>query len=75
MMRGFMPQGVYNKAAMTDEVIELYLAAPWSTEAGKKALFRNFRRLNPDYTQAIARDLKHLTHETLVMWAENNVFQ
>lgn len=74
MMRGFMPQGVYNKAAMTNEVVDLYLA-PWSTEAGKKALFRNFRRLNPEYTQAIAGDLKHLPHETLILWAENDVFQ
>lgn len=74
MMRGFMPQGVYNKAAMTNEVVDLYLA-PWSSEAGKKALFRNFRRLNPEYTQAIAGELKHLPHETLIMWAENDIFQ
>jgi 2-hydroxymuconate-semialdehyde hydrolase len=74
MMREFMPQGVHDKAAMTDEVIGLYLS-PWSTEEGKKALFRNFRRLNPEYTQAIARELKHLAHETLIMWAEQDVFQ
>lgn len=74
MMRGFMPQGVHRKAAMTDEVIDLYLA-PWCTAAGKKALFRNFQRLNPEYTQAIAGDLKHLTHETLILWAEQDVFQ
>ncbi|MDZ4151891.1 alpha/beta hydrolase [Methylicorpusculum sp.] len=74
MMRGFMPQGVYNKAAMTNEVVDLYLE-PWSSEAGKKALFRNFRRLNPEYTQAIVGELKHLPHETLIMWAENDIFQ
>ncbi len=74
MMREFMPQGVHNKALMTDEVIDLYLA-PWSSEAGKKALFRNFRRLNPEYTLAIAGELKHLTNETLIMWAENDAFQ
>lgn len=74
MMRGFMPQGVHNKDAMTDEVIDLYLS-PWSTEEGKKALFRNFRRLNPEYTQAIAGELKHLASETLIMWEENDVFQ
>lgn len=74
MMRGFMPQGVHDKAVMTDEVIDLYLS-PWSTENGKKALFRNFRRLNPEYTQAIAGELKHLANDTLIMWAENDVFQ
>lgn len=74
MMRAFMPQGVHRKAAMTDEVMDLYLS-PWSTEEGKKALFRNFRRLNPEYTQAIARELRHLPHETLILWAEQDVFQ
>lgn len=74
MMREFMPQGVHSKEAMTDEVIDLYLE-PWSSEAGKKALFCNFRRLNPEYTQAIAGELKHLANETLIMWAENDVFQ
>ena len=74
MMRGFMPQGVHNKAVMTDDVIDLYLA-PWSTEAGKKALFRNFRRLNPEYTLAIAGALRHLPHDTLILWAEQDVFQ
>lgn len=74
MMRDFMPLGVYNKAAMTDAVIDLYLGQ-WSTEEGKKALFRNFRRLNPEYTKAIAGELKNLPHKTLIMWAEQDVFQ
>jgi pimeloyl-ACP methyl ester carboxylesterase len=74
MMNQFMPQGVHNKAAMTDHVSNLYLA-PWSTEEGKSALFRNFRRLNPEYTQAIAGELKHLANDTLIIWAENDVFQ
>lgn len=30
IMRGFMPKGVHNKRAMTDKIINLYLA-PWST--------------------------------------------
>ncbi len=74
MMRDFMPLGVHNKSAMTDEVIDLYLR-PWSTEEGKKAFFRNLRRLNPEYTKAIAGELKHLPHETLIMWADKDVFQ
>lgn len=74
MMREFMPQGVHRKAAMTDQVIDLYLT-PWSTAEGKRALFRNFRRLNPEYTQAIAGELKHLANKTLIMWAEHDIFQ
>lgn len=74
MMRGLMPIGVYNKRVMTDELIEIYLA-PWSTENGKKAFFRNLRRLNKEYTQAIADELKHLPHQTLVMWGDKDPFQ
>lgn len=74
MMRGFMPNGVYNKSAMTDDVIDQYLA-PWSTENGKRAFFRNLRRLNKEYTQSIADELKILPHQTLVMWGDKDPFQ
>lgn len=74
MMRGFMPNGVYDKSAMTDDVIDLYLE-PWSSEDGKRAFFRNLRRLNKEYTQAIATELKHLPHQTMVMWGDNDPFQ
>lgn len=74
MMRDFMPNGVRNKSVMTEELIELYLA-PWSTEDGKRAFFRNLRRLNKEYTQAIAGGLKALPHQTLVMWGEHDPFQ
>ena len=74
MMRGFMPNGVYNDRAMTNDVIDLYLA-PWSTEDGKRAFFRNLRRLNKEYTQSIADELKNLPHQTLVMWGDKDPFQ
>ncbi len=74
MMRGFMPNGVYNKGIMTDELIERYLA-PWSSEDGKRAFFRNLRRLNKEYTQAIADEIKHLPHQSLVMWGDKDPFQ
>ncbi|MGL1834820.1 alpha/beta fold hydrolase [Rhodocyclaceae bacterium SMB388] len=74
MMRDFMPNGVYNKSIMTDELIDLYLA-PWSSEDGKQAFFRNLRRLNKEYTQAVADELKHLPHQTLVMWGDKDPFQ
>tara|TARA_R110001583_G_scaffold194215_1_gene364619 strand:+ start:1921 stop:2742 length:822 start_codon:yes stop_codon:yes gene_type:complete len=74
MMRDFMPNGVFNKSVMTDELIDLYLA-PWSTESGKRAFFRNLRRLNNEYTQAIADELRHLPHQTLIMWGDKDPFQ
>ena len=74
MMRSFMPNGVHNKSVMTDAVIDLYLA-PWSTEDGKRAFFRNLRRLNKEYTQSVADELKSLPHQTLVMWGDKDPFQ
>lgn len=74
MMRDFMPGGVHDKSVMTDAVIDLYLA-PWSSEDGKRAFFRNLRRLNPEYTQAIAEALQKLPHPTLVLWGEEDPFQ
>jgi pimeloyl-ACP methyl ester carboxylesterase len=74
MMRNFMPNGVENKSVMTQELIDLYIN-PWSSEEGKRAFFRNLRRLNPEYTQAIAEQLPQLSHSTLVMWGEKDPFQ
>ncbi len=74
MMRAFLPNGVHNKSIMTDELIQLYLA-PWSSEDGKRAFFRNLRRLNKEYTQAIADELKHLPHQSLVLWGDKDPFQ
>lgn len=74
MMRGFMPVGVHDKSAMSEAVIDLYMT-PWSTEDGKRAFFRNLRRLNKEYTQAIADELGNLPHQTLVMWGDKDPFQ
>lgn len=74
MMRRFMPQGVHNKAVMTDELINIYLE-PWASEVGKRAFFRNLRRLNSEYTQSIAKALGNLVHQTLVIWGDQDPFQ
>jgi 2-hydroxymuconate-semialdehyde hydrolase len=73
-IRSFMPGGVHNKAVMTDEVIDMVLA-PWSSEDGKRAFFRNLRRLNKEYTQAIADELGRIAQPTLVMWGDKDPFQ
>ncbi len=74
MLRSFMPSGVHNKAVMTDAVIDMFLA-PWSSEDGKRAFFRNLRRLNKEYTQAIADELGNIAHPTLVIWGDHDPFQ
>jgi len=73
MLRGFLPAGVQREGALTDAAIELIMK-PWLGEAGKAALFRNFRRLNPEYTQAIADELAALPHRTLVLWGSQDTF-
>ena len=74
MMRGFMPNGVYNKDIMSNDVIDRYIE-PWSTEDGKRAFFRNLRRLNNEYTQAITGELNKLPHQTLILWGDKDPFQ
>lgn len=74
MLRGFLPAGVHRAESLTEEAMSIIMA-PWSSEEGKRALFRNFRRLNPEYTQAIAGELTRLDHETLVLWGREDPFQ
>jgi len=74
MMREFLPRGVHRPETLTPEALEIIME-PWASEEGKHALFRNFRRLNPEYTQAIASELKRLSHETLILWGRQDPFQ
>ncbi len=74
MIRGFLPKGVVDTQVMTKSVIELYVK-PWSTEKGKRAFFRNLRRLNSEYTLAISEALPQLPHSTLIIWGEEDPFQ
>lgn len=74
MMREFLPRGVHPTNRLGDEVLDMMLE-PWATADGKRALFRNFRRLNPEYTLAIGEQLGHLGHDTLVLWGRQDPFQ
>jgi len=74
LMRDFLPNGVHDQSRVGREVYETMLE-PWASEDGKRALFRNFRRLNPEYTQAIAAELETLDNETLILWGRHDPFQ
>ncbi|WP_166260637.1 alpha/beta fold hydrolase [Marinobacter salicampi] len=74
MHRDFLPKGMHDQNAATPELAEMILE-PWKGEKGKQAFFRNLRRLNPEYTLAIADELKHLPHETLILWGKHDAFQ
>lgn len=74
MLRDFLPQGVANANGLNSEAVDIMLR-PWAGEAGKAALFRNFRRLNPEYTMAIARALETLDLPVLVLWGDSDPFQ
>jgi len=74
MLREFLPQGVRDSEALSPEAAEIIME-PWSSEEGKRALFRNLRRLNPEYTLSIADELADLPHETLVLWGREDAFQ
>lgn len=74
MMRSFLPQGVYSPDSLDSAAIDR-LMDPWRGEEGKRALFRNFRRLNSEYTAAIADRLGHIDAPTLILWGRQDPFQ
>ena len=74
MLRGFLPNGVHRPEALGEGAVEAMLA-PWSDAAGKRALFRNFRRLNPEYTRAIAGELETLPQPPLIPLGRHDPFQ
>jgi len=74
MMREFLPRGVYRPETLTSQALTI-LMEPWESEQGMGALFRNFRRLSSEYTLAIADQLKHLDHDTLILWGREDPFQ
>lgn len=74
MLRDFLPKGMHDESAATPELADM-IVAPWQGEEGKRAFFRNLRRLNPEYTLAIADELQHLPHPTLILWGQHDAFQ
>ncbi|TDX22138.1 pimeloyl-ACP methyl ester carboxylesterase [Modicisalibacter xianhensis] len=74
MHRDFLPKGMHDQDAATAELADM-VVAPWRGEEGKRAFFRNLRRLNPEYTLAIADELKQLPHDTLILWGRHDPFQ
>ncbi|MDO6748163.1 alpha/beta fold hydrolase [Gilvimarinus sp. 1_MG-2023] len=74
MLRDFLPQGMHNTDNATEALADM-IVAPWQGETGKAAFFRNIRRLNPEYTLAIADDLANIQHKTLVLWGKHDSFQ
>lgn len=74
MQRDFLPKGMHDQSAATSELADM-IVEPWLGEEGKHAFFRNLRRLNPEYTLAIADELKRLPHPTLVLWGRHDAFQ
>lgn len=74
MHRDFLPKGMHDESAATAELADM-IVEPWRGEEGKRAFFRNLRRLNPEYTLAIADELQHLPHETLILWGRHDAFQ
>jgi len=74
MLRDFLPKGLRDESAATPELADM-IVEPWQGEEGKRAFFRNLRRLNPEYTLAIADELQHLPHPTLILWGRHDAFQ
>ncbi|MEE9299711.1 MAG: alpha/beta hydrolase [Alphaproteobacteria bacterium] len=73
-VRAGLPDGVHNKARLTDEFLH-GIVAPYSDEEGKISLIRNASALNTNHTMALVDRHKNITAPTLVLWGVRDPWQ
>lgn len=71
---GGLPDGLYNRATLTDE-FRAGIVAPYSDEAGKISLIRNASALNTNHTMALVDRHKSIKAPTLVLWGVHDPWQ
>jgi pimeloyl-ACP methyl ester carboxylesterase len=71
---GGLPDGLHNRAALTDE-FRAGIVAPYSDEEGKISLIRNASALNTNHTMALVDRHKDIVAPTLVLWGVRDPWQ
>ncbi len=71
---GGLPDGLHNRAALTDE-FRAGIVAPYSDEEGKISLIRNASALNTNHTMALVDRHKDIAAPTLVLWGVRDPWQ
>lgn len=71
---GGLPEGLHNRAALTDE-FRAGIVAPYSDEEGKISLIRNASALNTNHTMALVDRHKDIAAPTLVLWGVRDPWQ
>jgi pimeloyl-ACP methyl ester carboxylesterase len=69
-LRETVPNGVQNTDRFK-EVMNEWIE-PWDSELGKELLFQQIRLLYPNYSNAVATDLKEMGKPALVIWGEKD---
>jgi len=71
---GGLPDGLHNRAALTDE-FRAGIVAPYGDEEGKISLIRNASALNTNHTMALVDRHKDIAAPTLVLWGVKDPWQ
>ena len=70
-LRETVPNGVQNTGRFK-EVMNEWIE-PWDSELGKELLFQQIRRLQPNYSNSVATDLKEMRKPALIIWGEKDM--
>ena len=65
-----LPNGTQNPDRFKQSMDEWI--SPWKSEVGKELLFQQIRLLHPDYSNAVASDLKEMGKPALIIWGEHD---
>lgn len=70
-LRATLPNGAVDARALSGSALEAYLSE-WNSALGREMFFQHIRNMLPDYLNAVASDLRHLTMPTLLVWGEQD---
>lgn len=70
-LRETLPKGVHDVSRFNDDILNDY-TDQWNSDIGKEMLYQHIRLLLPNYSNAVASDLRVMEKPTLIIWGEDD---
>ncbi|HEY7781395.1 MAG TPA: alpha/beta hydrolase [Ktedonobacterales bacterium] len=70
-LRATLPTGAVNAKFLAGSTLDAYVNE-WNSDLGRECLFQHIRQMVPNYTLAVASDLKRLDYPVLIVWGERD---
>ena len=70
-LRATLPAGAANPKYLAGSALDAYVNE-WNSDLGRECLFQHIRQMLPEYTLAVASDVKRLEIPTLIVWGEQD---